>query len=76
MNGGTVFFLLLLLACPLLMLFMHRGGGHGSHASHGTASGTPPGSSLEELRRRRTDLDAEIAGLEQAETETKTPAPV
>ena len=27
---------LLVLACPLMMLFMHRGGhGHGGHGSHG-----------------------------------------
>ena len=82
MELGTLLFLLLILACPLMMVWMMRGhGGHG-HASHGTghmhaadreASG---GGSLDELRERRAELDAEIAQLEEAETETKTPAAV
>jgi len=82
MELGTLLFLLILLACPLMMVWMMRG--HGGHASHGTGhdhvhgdademSGT---GSLDELRRRRAELDAEIAQLEQAETETKTPAVV
>ena len=33
MNATTLILLLLLLACPLSMFFMHRGGGH-SHGSH------------------------------------------
>ncbi len=33
MNATTLILLLLLLACPLSMLFMHRGGGH-AHGSH------------------------------------------
>lgn len=32
---------LLLLACPLMHLFMHRG--HGSHGSHGGAGASEPG---------------------------------
>ena len=83
MELGTVLFLLLVLACPLMMVWMMRGGhgGHG-HASHGTgymhgAGGeVPSGSSLDELRKRRGELDAEIAQLEEAETEAKTPAAV
>ena len=82
MELGTLLILLLLLACPLAMVWMMRG--HGRHASHGEGhdhmhgagdetSGT---ASLDELRRRRAELDAEIAQLEQAETETKTPAVV
>jgi hypothetical protein len=31
---------LLLLACPLMHLFMH--GGHGGHAGHGDGGGQPP----------------------------------
>ena len=53
-------FFLLILACPLAMMFMMRGGhGHGGHA-HGSA-GADESSSLEELRRRRDALDAQIA---------------
>lgn len=77
MNAGTLLILLLLLACPVGMLFMHRG--HGGHASHGEGhahGADEPTGSLEELRERRGALDAEIAQLERAETATdeKTPA--
>ncbi len=83
MQPGTVLILLLLLACPLMMLFMHRGG-HGGHASHGegdshvhgAADETSGTGSLDELRRRRDELDAKIDELEQADTETKIPAGV
>jgi hypothetical protein len=53
-------FLLLLLACPLLMWLMMRGGhGHGGHAhAHGPDS-------VDDLRRRRDDLDREIAARER-----------
>ena len=78
-------FLLLLLACPLMMVFMMRGmhggrsgdteGGHGGHGhaggcGHGRGRGndgmrhdevpSANGDSLEELRRRREQLDREI----------------
>jgi len=85
MELGSLLILLLLLACPLAMVWMMRGhGGHGGHASHGAGHGHVHGDademsgtgSLDELRRRRAELDAEIAQLEQAETETKTPAVV
>ena len=81
MDLGTLLILLLLLACPVGMLFMHRGG----HASHGEGHGhthgaEEPTGSLDELHRRRDELDAEIAQLERAETEAeaerKTPAAV
>jgi len=73
---GQILLLLLLLACPLVMVWMMRGHGahgHGSHASghagHGCGHGGPSAPddepSLEELRRRRTELDAEIEGEEQ-----------
>ena len=53
---GTYLLVLLLLACPLLMWMMMRGGhGHGGHAhDHGPAS-------IDDLRRRRDKLDQEIA---------------
>lgn len=78
MEAGTLLILALVLACPLMMLFMHRGG----HASHGSDQGHTHGAaedasgSLDELRRRRTELDAEIAKLEQTETEDETPVAV
>ena len=53
---------LLVLACPLAMWFMMRGGhGHGGHAhSHGSGP-----ASIDDLRRRREDLDQEIAARER-----------
>ena len=52
---GTLLLLLLLLACPLLMWVMMRGG----HAhDHGPAS-------IDDLRRRRAELDREIAVRER-----------
>jgi len=85
MEFGTLLVLLLVLACPLMMVWMMRGGhgGH-SHASHGPGNGRIPpgggevtdGGSLDELRHKRAELDAEIAQLEEAEIETKTPAAV
>lgn len=83
MELGTLLILLLVLACPLMMVFMHRGG-HGGHASHGQGHGhthavadeVSDTGSLDELRSKRAELDGEIAQLEQSETETKTPAVV
>ncbi len=37
MEIGTLLFLLILLACPLAMVWMMRG--HGGHASHGDSHG-------------------------------------
>ena len=49
---GNYLFLLLILACPLMMVFMMRGRrGHG----HGDSS-----ASIDELRRQREQLDGEI----------------
>lgn len=82
MDLGTLLVLLLVLACPLGMLLMHRGGGHAhgsagpaadkehaghgcghdGHAGHGSGE---HGDSIDELRRRRDELDAEIAEREQ-----------
>jgi len=80
MELGTLLFLLLIVACPLMMVWMMRG--HGGHASRGAGHGHMHGAddetsgSLDELRSRRAELDAEIAQLEPSETETKTPAAV
>jgi len=77
--------LVLLLACPLMMIFMMRGHGHGGGQSEGQAggchSGTLSGSetandrpSLEELRARVEDLDAQIRAREAEDAERLTPA--
>jgi hypothetical protein len=67
--------LLLLLACPLMMVWMMRGG-HGGHAGEGhthRAGGShddidaPNKTSLEDLRRKRGELDDEIAKREAEE---------
>ena len=58
MNIGTALFLLLILACPLMMVFMMRG--HGGHAG-GHQHHDPSTASVDELRRRRDELDREIA---------------
>ena len=51
-------FFLLVLACPLLMWWMMRGGhGHGGHA-HSHSDGP---ASVDDLRRRRDELDRQIA---------------
>lgn len=79
MDVGALFFLLLILACPLMMVWMMRGhGGHGHGSGHDHAHGGTGAlrASLDELRRRRAELDAEIAHVEEAETEAKTPAAV
>lgn len=76
MDVGTLLLVLLLLACPLMMVFMHRGG-HGMHAGHehgqvvdADASDAAP---LDELRSRRAEIDVEIARLEEAASEEKSP---
>lgn len=62
---GQYLFLLLILACPLMMIFMMRGGhGHSGHADMHGSNGTQEPSSLDELRRRRDGLDREIAARE------------
>jgi hypothetical protein len=81
---GNYVYLLLILGCPLMMIFMMRGmhGGHGGNAegcpSHGHTMNSGPGhdatdNSLEELRRDRERLDREI---ERREAYEETPAPV
>ena len=57
-----LFFVLLVLACPLMMVLMMRGHGHSRrHADHRQHQET----SSAELRRRRDELDRVIAEREQ-----------
>jgi hypothetical protein len=76
-----LFLLLILAACPLMMIFMMRGmhGGQGGNAdgghTHSMADGGMRGqadvkSSLDDLRRQRENLDREI---EEREAEEQTP---
>ncbi|MDE3075104.1 MAG: DUF2933 domain-containing protein [Chloroflexota bacterium] len=76
--AGSAAPFLLVLACPLMMLFMH--GGHGGHAGHDAQSETQGASChaagggepveapsrearLEELRRQQRKLELDIAAL-------------
>lgn len=80
MELATLLFLLLILACPLMMVWMMRGhGGHGAHGSghdhvRGPADEASGTRSLDALRRARADLDDQIERLERSDTETTTPA--
>ena len=85
MTASTVFFLLLVLACPLMMIFMMRGG-HGHGGAHGDHAGSchagrtqnpdPPQMSTDDLRRQRDELDHLIEEREQSERElTPTAGP-
>ena len=58
----TALFFLLILACPLMMMFMMRGHGHGGHSAN--AGDEPTTDSLDDLKRRRSALDDEIASRE------------
>lgn len=75
---GNYLFLLLILACPLMMIWMMRGM-HGGKADAGNPTAgrsschNDSTASLDELRRRRDQLDREI---EQREAEEQTPTPV
>jgi hypothetical protein len=68
MDAGTALVLVLLLACPLMMFWMHGRGhrGHGAHGGQGDDS-LPRPATLEELRQVREDIDARIAELEERE---------
>jgi len=67
-------FLLLVLACPLMMVWMMRGG-HGAHGAggHDSSHHEEPQGSLEELRARRDELDRVI---EERESSERAPAGV
>jgi Protein of unknown function (DUF2933) len=75
MTASTIFFVLLVLACPLMMMFMMRGGhGHGDqgghaggcHGGHGREP-EPRETPTDDLRRQRAKLDREIKHREQWE---------
>ena len=63
-------FIALILACPLMMIWMMRGHGQGGHAhGHAVGSGHGPGDtssekSTGELRRQRDELDRLIGERE------------
>jgi hypothetical protein len=61
MTASTVFLVLLVLACPLMMLFMMRGHGRGGDQDGHESAAAPGDVSTEELRRRRDELDRQIA---------------
>ena len=80
---STVLLFLLILACPLMMIFMMRGRGHGGHGGHDQTAGANSQSdgehghvhdehcrhddeSLDDLKRSRDKLDAEIEERERA----------
>ena len=65
MNASTILLILLVLACPLAMAWMMRGG-HG-HGGHDHSSHEPTDASLTELHRQRNELDRLIDEREQAE---------
>jgi hypothetical protein len=74
-----VLFIALVLACPLMMVFMMRGGhGHGGgHADggHGGHDHAPREASIDDLRGQRDELDRLIEEREQADSERElTPA--
>jgi hypothetical protein len=82
MTASSLFFIVLVVACPLMMMWMMRGGhGHDMHSgaahehhdgSHGHVN-SGSSVSLEELRRQRDELDRAI---EEREAEEKPPMPV
>jgi Protein of unknown function (DUF2933) len=64
MTASTIFVLLLVLACPLMMVLMMRGHG-GGHAGSRDHEAGPREASTDELRRRRAELDRLIEEREQ-----------
>lgn len=80
MTASTVFFLLFVLACPLMMMLMMRGGhGHGGHGGDapgchgGDKHEDTPAESTDDLRRRREELDRAIAEREATEEHELAP---
>lgn len=81
MTAQALFFLLILLACPLMMMFMMRGGMRGAHGTHGDGSESKEeplvtrAANLDELRSQRDALEAEIAARESGDApRPRTPA--
>ena len=67
-------FIAFIVACPLMMIFMMRGGhGHGSgrsdHAGGHGRDDEPGKTSTDDLRRKRVELDRLIERREQFEPE-------
>lgn len=64
MTAGTIALIAILVFCPLMMLLMMRmsGHGHGRQEHQGHQGLEEP--SLEELKRRRDELDSKIAARE------------
>ena len=69
MNASSILLILLVLACPLAMAWMMRGG-HG-HGGHGHSTNNTTGASLTDLHRRRDELDRLIDEREEAEREPR-----
>ena len=67
MNASSILLILLVLACPLAMAWMMRGG-HG-HGGQGHPTHEPTDASLTELHRRRDELDRLIDERQQPERE-------
>ena len=68
---NELLFIAFVLACPLMMILMMRGHGHGSRHHHADTSCEPR--SVAELRRQRDELDRLIA---EREVEEATPTPI
>jgi hypothetical protein len=67
-------FVALVLACPLMMVFMMRGGhGHGGANAHGDNESRQP--TTDDLRRQRHELDRQIEQREHAERRARELAP-
>lgn len=72
MSPEALLLLLIVLACPLMMVFMMRGGhgSHGAHSMHDDVSGDTgehtalEAASLDELRSQQNALASEIARRE------------
>lgn len=61
-------FVVLVLACPLMMIWMMRGHGHGHGAGRPEQHHNgPEHASTDDLRRQRADLDRAITEREQFE---------
>lgn len=81
MNASTVLLLLLVLACPLSMAWMMRGGhGHGGHGhgdhSHDVEDALAPlmrERSTKGLRELRDEIDQMIEEREQSERDSAEP---
>lgn len=79
MSATTLILLLLVLACPLSMFFMHRGGGH-SHGSHddpqsgATGSDADPPASAARQAHGGCGHSGHSSGSRHEHTKTGTPA--